>query len=534
MAHPLLERGEGADRHGMHARAERVARGTLGGPLRVVQDDVYELGQSMAARMSQTFAPGRRPLYAQSLGPGAGHRMGAAPWSQEGGGGGGSAEGGERDSTVEGALADPKSPAALLLELLARMSWAAAAIDGYIPLSTPERWQEEARMQFGGGAATYTPWIANAIFNALIPEAICQNLLKTRYQIEVARRAAIADRRRMEEEDADRHRREEAARAEEEARLRAEDAKSATSEGPPAEDMAVDGEGEGESSGAAQDPEQPAEPEPEPEPVFVTVDGERIDITDTGIDPEFLLALPDDLRMEVIENRRMELRMERRAAGAEPPAAADAPNEIADDFIQEFLSALPAEIRNEVLENGPLQRQLLQQEGLMGQRRTGASGRPWEPPAAPGAEAHVSAVEAAVQERMRVAASRAGGRQAAGSVSDSSEVGRVRERRRKKIASRDISVQLLSRAELTALARFIFLPNHAASSALVAKIIQYVCENGRTRSQFIHLMLAVLESCATSLEDVDAVIRRALDAALPADPQQQQPPADGSSAAAAA
>ncbi|KAJ2703739.1 hypothetical protein H4R19_005298, partial [Coemansia spiralis] len=209
MAHPLLERGENADRNGMQARAERVARGSLSGPLRGVPDDPYEMAHSMATRMSQAFS-GRRPVYTQPLIPGTSSRMGPSPWTQESAGGG-SAESSARDNTVEGALNDPESPAAALLEQLVRMAWAAAAIDGYVPLSTVERWQEEARMQFGGGAAACAPWIANAILNTLIPEAICQGLLKTRYQIEVARRTAIIDRRRMEEEDEERRRREESA-----------------------------------------------------------------------------------------------------------------------------------------------------------------------------------------------------------------------------------------------------------------------------------------------------------------------------------
>ncbi|KAJ2908295.1 E3 ubiquitin-protein ligase tom1, partial [Coemansia aciculifera] len=106
---------------------------------------------------------------------------------------------------------------------------------------------------------------------------------------------------------------------------------------------------------------------------------------------------------------------------------------------------------------------------------------------------------------------------------------RLREKRRKKIASRDVGVQLLSRAELAALTRFIFLPNHALSGPLVSKIMLFVCENGRARSQFIQLMLAILDSNATTLEDVDAVIRHAI-ATSSQDPpptldltQQQQP-----------
>ncbi|KAJ2438519.1 E3 ubiquitin-protein ligase tom1, partial [Coemansia sp. RSA 2424] len=124
----------------------------------------------------------------------------------------------------------------------------------------------------------------------------------------------------------------------------------------------------------------------------------------------------------------------------------------------------------------------------------------------------------------------AGGGGEEGSPS-SAEAQRLREKRRKKIAARDVGVQLLSRAELAALTRFIFLPNHALSGPLVSKIMLFVCENGRARSQFIQLMLAILDSNATTLEDVDAVIRLAIAASSSAEPaassdqQQQQQPA---------
>ncbi|KAJ2563331.1 E3 ubiquitin-protein ligase tom1, partial [Coemansia sp. RSA 1836] len=126
----------------------------------------------------------------------------------------------------------------------------------------------------------------------------------------------------------------------------------------------------------------------------------------------------------------------------------------------------------------------------------------------------------------------AGGGGEEGSPS-SAEAQRLREKRRKKIAARDVGVQLLSRAELAALTRFIFLPNHALSGPLVSKIMLFVCENGRARSQFIQLMLAILDSNATTLEDVDAVIRLAIASSSSAEPatssdqqqQQQQQPA---------
>ncbi|KAJ2627859.1 E3 ubiquitin-protein ligase tom1, partial [Coemansia sp. RSA 1290] len=131
-----------------------------------------------------------------------------------------------------------------------------------------------------------------------------------------------------------------------------------------------------------------------------------------------------------------------------------------------------------------------------------------------------SPLEAAVRDRVRIGTRSGTAGRGAASGADANgqtEQSRVREKRRKKIASRDIAVQLLSSSELAALSRFIFLPNHALSSTLMMRIVQCVCENGRTRSQFIHLMLSILDSNATSLGAVDTVIRQALLAEQPAD-----------------
>ncbi|KAJ2082111.1 E3 ubiquitin-protein ligase tom1 [Coemansia sp. RSA 988] len=570
MAHPLLERGARADRTGgLQARAERVARSTLNGPLHATPDDVYELGQSLATRLSQALSAGRRPAYTHRLVAGPSNRLGASPWAQA------PAE----PSGMVGAALGEVGTQAPVLEQLVRMSRAAAAIDGYVPLSTAERWQEEARMLFGTGSSSCVPRIANALLNALIPDAICQRLLRSRYHVELMRRTAISDRRRLERKDVGRHLREARAFAEEAMRVvdrdvgmavdrvgstKTEDQEGVSGEEPvpaegserePAEgsgvEHIVEGSEEAQVEGLEAEPnnaqeensvresgetrgENPARESEEsqpPEPVYVTVEGERIDITDMGIDLEFLLALPDDLRMEVIDDRRVELRAERRAeTRATPSGGGGTGSDEHDGFMREFLDALPMEIREEVLESGPLQRQLLEQEGLIQHRGTTAAPRTrqQQQEQQQQQQSPMSTLEAAIRERVRVGAQWSGPRllQPTGSSEDNgnAEETRIREKRRRKIASRDIAVQLLSRAELVALARFIFLPNHALSSTLVARLVQCLCENGRTRAQFIHLMLAILDSDAASLSDVDTVIRHALGAAQPADAPEADAP----------
>ncbi|KAJ1843183.1 E3 ubiquitin-protein ligase tom1, partial [Coemansia sp. RSA 486] len=376
-------------------------------------------------------------------------------------------------------------------------------------------------------------------------------------------------------EDAERKEREEAAKAAEEERLRQADAAMALDNAEGGNDDPGSGSGSGSGSdsnnddsksdsssqsgsdgdaAAAQNPEQAPEqgqaPQQEstPEPVFVTINGERMDISDTGIDPEFLDALPDELRMEVIQGRREELRLEQQAAGAGNQTgstgadAANAGDAGAQGISQEFLDALPPDIREELLEEERLQRQILAHQEMIRQRFGGQSSADAAAGGATRTSAsteNVSPVTAAVQDRLSLivpsgsassrlfqlrrpshhAAAAAGASTSAaaaaaaasGSGSGNNEdQHRLRDKRRKKIASRDIAVQLLSRSEMAALARFMFLPNHAVSSSLIAKTMQYLCENGRTRSQLIHLMLSILDSNATSLSDVETIIRQTI------------------------
>ena len=80
----------------------------------------------------------------------------------------------------------------------------------------------------------------------------------------------------------------------------------------------------------------------------MTVHGSQVDITDTGIDRDFLEALPDDMREEIINQHFREARR-RRPNGGQAGGAANAP--APSHISSEFLDALPDDIRAEVLAN---------------------------------------------------------------------------------------------------------------------------------------------------------------------------------------
>ena len=75
-----------------------------------------------------------------------------------------------------------------------------------------------------------------------------------------------------------------------------------------------------------------------PARIVVMYQGQEVDITDADIDPEFLQAVPDDIRDEIIGNY---VREQQRQARPSRPAEAE--------MDMDFLNALPADIREDVL-----------------------------------------------------------------------------------------------------------------------------------------------------------------------------------------
>ncbi|CCF59894.1 hypothetical protein KAFR_0I01130 [Kazachstania africana CBS 2517] len=78
----------------------------------------------------------------------------------------------------------------------------------------------------------------------------------------------------------------------------------------------------------------------EHEPVYVNIDGEEVDIGGTDIDPEFLNALPDEMRSEVFAQHVRERRAE----------AIHNEGIHTREIDTEFLSAIPQTLREEILE----------------------------------------------------------------------------------------------------------------------------------------------------------------------------------------
>jgi len=220
----------------------------------------------------------------------------------------------------------------------------------FTPLSTAARWLEEAKLLFGPAHLDRATDLTTAIQSVLVPPAI---------EADKAIKAAEAEQKRKMEEEAKKKAEEERiAREAKEAEEKAEREKKEAEEREAAERAAAEalasrGPEDGvevevteamegvESEDAEPNAEEQAEETPaEDRPRITTIiRGNPYDITDLGIDAEFLAELPEEIREEVIMSAVAERRSQAAATGAQPT-----------DLDQEFLDALPDDIRAEIIQ----------------------------------------------------------------------------------------------------------------------------------------------------------------------------------------
>lgn len=253
---------------------------------------------------------------------------------------------------------------------------------------------------------------------------------------------------------------------------------------------------------AAEEAPGPSQPPPS-ERVTVMIHGSEVDITDMGIDPTFLEALPDDIREEVINQHVRD----QRAARVERPADSQ--------ISPEFLDALPPEIRAE----------LIQQERIEQSRHAPV---PAPAPGPPGVAADIDPASfiASLDPQLRQVVlmdSDDGLLQTlpsymiaeAGVYRDEvngSRGGIAARALRTAAAQRPLpprkvppprdAIQLLDKAGVATLVRLLFFP-HVLKKNLLFKILVNICENSKTRSELFNLLLSILQSGPGDLAAVD-------------------------------
>ncbi|EIW71937.1 hypothetical protein TREMEDRAFT_70589 [Tremella mesenterica DSM 1558] len=202
--------------------------------------------------------------------------------------------------------------------------------------------------------------------------------------------------------------------------------------------------------------------------VTIDIHGQPVDITDAGIDLDFLLALPDDMRADVVEQH---MRERSRASRQVVPNQ----EEIESQISPEFLNALPPDIRAEVLMQEALEhaRRSQPQQQAQDQSRTPSAllaasqsgiGRP----------AGVMRPRDAVPEGLPKAAQR---------------------------AKRD-ALQLLDRAGVASLVRLLFMPEVMKKPYLL-RVLVNLCENSTSQTDILNWLLSILHDGTGDLLIVD-------------------------------
>lgn len=426
----------------------------------------------------------------------------------------------------------------------------------FLPATTCQRWQEEARLLYGSMNLEKALRIVNSILRVLVPPALEKKkreddeLKRMRAQAEKAKKDEEATKEKAEKEAQEKREQEEreaaAARQEAEAAAAAQDntqgddqqignvENDSAMEGIETQDQgsvpSVQGNEAGEETTSVEEPaasgpsNAAAGPSEPTERVRTTIRGRELDITGLGIDLTYLDALPEDIREEVLMSQLAIQRSQAAASGEEPT-----------DISREFLEALPDEIREELLQQEAQDRR--RRERVEAQRRqqtVGGAGPPraedMDPasflasldptlrqhvlmeqdeemlanlPAEIAAEARALAGDRPMHRFQGIP--RIGGRGAFN----------VLNRNRlidgsgppppvtKKPPRRQI-VQMLDKAGVATLLRLMFIPQQGSSRSSLNGILHDVSQNRQNRAETISLLLSILQDGST---DVNAIER---------------------------
>ncbi|KAJ4297668.1 E3 ubiquitin-protein ligase tom1 [Kalmusia sp. IMI 367209] len=427
----------------------------------------------------------------------------------------------------------------------------------FLKAYTHQRWQEEARVLYGPSAIEKSQRVVNSILKLMVPPAL---EVQRKRQVE---KEAEAERKRKEEQDRKEQReREERESKEREERERqgAEAAEAAARAGgeeggdqtePTAttepEPQAMEGVEGAQPSAEETQSSRPATPQ---ERVTVNIRGHDYDITQLGIDLEYLEALPEDLREEVLLSQIQEHRAQERAANQQREqqrAAAQAEGEAQDEpagnsqptgIDDDFLAALPPDIRHELLQHEAQERRRQEREE---QRRRSQANAPAQAEDIDPAS-FLASLDPALRQAVLMDQDEDMLRQLPPEISAEARAyggdrrlnqfdylpsgyrrggdrGAPRDVQTQKRKARPC-VQMLDKAGVATLLRLMFIPQQGSAKASLTQILRYVCENRQNRAEVISILLSILQDGSA---DVNAVERSFAQLSLRAKQTQQQP-----------
>lgn len=247
------------------------------------------------------------------------------------------------------------------------------------------------------------------------------------------------------------------------------------------------------------------------ERVTIVIHGETVDITDTGIDPTFLEALPDDMREEVLNQHFREAR-----------TAVPAPA-VPSQINSEFLDALPPDLRAEVLRQEAAEQR---REQAAARQAAGNDDDDDDEDDEAGGPSDIDPADffASLDPQLRQAVLM---EQDDGFlqtltpnlIAEANLLRTVTSPRRvaatpaqaarpvvaavvKKTPVHREAIQLLDKSGLATLVRLLFFPQPLKKN-LLQKVLVHLCENSRTRTELINLLLTILQDGTRDVFAVD-------------------------------
>ncbi|KAI6927124.1 putative E3 ubiquitin-protein ligase [Hortaea werneckii] len=397
---------------------------------------------------------------------------------------------------------------------------------------TVARWQEEARMVFGGKHHEKATRIIPSVLRVLVPSAMKakqEHEKAERIRREAEEKAREEERKKAEAEKAEREAREKQEREEREAKEREEAAQreQEARETAQASGAAMEGveQGQGESAAEAHSQSTAAEPQQPVEQVTTTIRGREIDITSLGVDRDFLEAIPEDMREEVIMQAVQEQRTQATQAGEQPT-----------EIDREFLDALPRELQQELLRSEQADRRRRERAEQQRRAAEGGNNQTAQPeemnnadfmamldPALRQAvlmdsdENTLAALPAELQaearnligDHMPRGAIPAGMPRPVGGLprivpGGSERAERADQAAREASRQRRPVIQMLDKPGVATLLRLMFVSLHHKAKSNLHSILSDVCKNTQNRAEVISILLSILQD---GTADVSAVER---------------------------
>ena len=408
----------------------------------------------------------------------------------------------------------------------------------FMSLETTARWQQAANMWYQNDPADRAAIFEQSIFKLLEPAAVEEEKVRKakeeadRKSAEAAKKAKEEEERRVAQQEAEarakaeeeaREREESEARAREEELLRRLAEEQAERERLAAEALIESSNAPGvvamdevETNDAAAGPseqedqpqaennvlEQPPAEASSTERIFTVMRGNRVDITGLGVDPEFLDALPEEMREEVLYQH---IRDRRAAAPPDEPSTLD----------PSFLEALPPDIRAELLEEEVAERR--RQERIAQRQQAGQPSAPGPVDLDPASfiaslegplrqavlldqdddflqqlPPHIVAEATALRERV--------GHRFGGPIFGHRHTIATEPRRKQPTPKRKDGIQLLEKSGLATLIRLTFLRNRPEA---LQDILLELCRHRHTRIEVVGLLLSILQDGSADVASVE-------------------------------